>query len=237
MIRLEAVTKRYGAREALVGVSLAVPRGDVVALIGGNGAGKSTALKTVVGIARPGAGRVLVGGVDVTAAPERALALVGYVPQRLAFPEHVSVLDLCHLVGALRGVRRAEVGEALETVGLAPRGRSRVRELSGGQRQRLSLALASLGRPSALVLDEPSISLDAEGAETMCRVIASARARGAAVLFASHHLPDVAALADRAVVLRAGRVSAVADAAILRDSSACEALYRRVRGPEAAHAA
>jgi Cu-processing system ATP-binding protein len=237
VIGLDGVTKRYGAHAALRDFSLRVGPGDVVALVGPNGAGKSTALKIVLGIVRPTAGRARINGFDVAREPERARALVGYVPQRLAFPDHVTCGDLCRLVAGLRGVAPELALSALADVALDGHGRTRVRELSGGQRQRLSLALALVDAPRALILDEPSISLDAEGAEVVCRVIAAAKARGAAVLFASHHLHEVAALADRVVVLRGGAQAAEAVAADLRDAAAVEAFYRATLRQASADAA
>lgn len=226
MITLERVTKRYGARTALDAFSLGVAPGEVVALVGPNGAGKSTALKALVGIVRPDAGTVRLNGYDMEHEGEAARRLVGYVPQRLSFPEHVTCIDLGRLVAALRGAGVETALAALADVALADRATSRVRDLSGGQRQRLSVALAQVGAPRALVLDEPSISLDAEGAEIVCGAIAAAKARGAAILFASHHLPEVAALADRVVMLREGLRVAEASAADIRDPAAFESFYR-----------
>ncbi len=226
MIALHGVTKRYGTRTALRALDLDVQGGEVVALVGPNGAGKSTALRIAVGIVRPDAGRSRINGFDVGRQPEQARALAGYVPQRLALPEHVTVHDLCRLVAGLRAVPTDEAFGALADVALGDRRASRVRDLSGGQRQRLALALALVGRPRALVLDEPSISLDADGAEIVCAAIAAARARGAAVLFASHHLHEVAALADRVVVVVEGERRAEAGAAALTDATAFETFYR-----------
>jgi ABC-type multidrug transport system ATPase subunit len=232
VITLAGVHKRFGARTVLQPLDLTVRAGEVVALVGPNGAGKSTALRIVIGIVRPDGGRAGLNGFDVGAEPERARALAGYVPQRLTFPEHVTVLDLCRLVARLRVVPAGAAAQALERVALADRRTARIRDLSGGQRQRLALALALIGEPSALVLDEPSISLDAEGAEIVCAAIADARARGAAVLFASHHLHEVAALAERVVVLVDGERRAEAGAAALSDATAFERFYRGALRPE-----
>jgi ABC-type multidrug transport system ATPase subunit len=234
VIRIVGVSKRFGPRSALREVTLEAPAGEVTAVIGPNGAGKSTLLKAVVGLVRPDAGAVHLGDHDVARRPEEARRLAGYVPQRLVFPEHLVCEDLCRLVGTLRGVPVEASVEALDHVALADRRLSRVRDLSGGQRQRLSLTLALIGSPRALVLDEPSISLDTDGAELVCRAIAETRAHGAAVLFASHQLHEVAALADRVVVLAAGLVVASAPAARIRDTRDFENFYREAVGARAA---
>lgn len=237
MIAFESVSKSYGSRLALDDFSLQIAPGEVVALVGPNGAGKSTAIRMVVGIVRPSAGTIRVNGYTVAAQPEAARTLVGYVPQRFAFPDHVAVGDLVRLVAALRCAPVSAAAAALGAVNLTDRGRSLVRDLSGGQRQRLSLALALIGQPRALVLDEPSISLDADGAAVVSRTIAGARERGAAILFASHHLHEVAALADRLVVLQYGRITAARDARSLRDPAALQAFYRGALRREDADAA
>jgi ABC-type multidrug transport system ATPase subunit len=226
VIVLEGITKRFGMRTALDAFDVEVRAGEVVALVGPNGAGKSTALRILTGIVRPDAGSGRLNGFDVVREPERARALVGYVPQRLAFADHVTVADLCRLVAGLRGAPAGDAFRTLDEVVLGERRTSRVRDLSGGQRQRLALALALIGRPRAMVLDEPSISLDAEGAGIVCAAIASARARGAAVLFSSHQVHEVASLADRVVVLVDGQRRAEAGSGDLRDAGDFETFYR-----------
>jgi ABC-type multidrug transport system ATPase subunit len=123
-------------------------------------------------------------------------------------PASIVVRDLVELVARVRGVAPATAVQTLTVAGLSDRLGSTMGELSGGQRQRLMIALATLGPVTALLLDEPGISLDAEGSEEVRRDICEARDRGTAVLFASHQLHDVAALADRIVVLVQGRVVA-----------------------------
>ncbi len=237
MIHFDQVTKRYGGRDALAGLTLTVGAGEVVALVGPNGAGKSTALKLAVGIVLPSTGAVRVGGYDVAREGEKARGRLGYVPQRLAFPEHVTCRDLCRLVADLRGVEIARATRTLDDIAPGARLDARVRDLSGGQRQRLSLALALVDNPDGLVLDEPSISLDADGAEIVGRCIRAARARGAAVLFASHHLHEVAMLADRIVLLQGGRVVAQRSARELREPAALMSFYHSTVRGAAPHAA
>lgn len=196
MIQLDQVWKRYGDRIALRPMDLLVRSGEVVALVGPNGAGKSTAL------------RILAGTVHASGGTATITGSVAYVSQRLGVPETTVIGDLAALVAAARGLTLETVASALVTAGLAGRMQAKLSELSGGQRQRVMLALATAGDIDALLLDEPSISLDVEGAEEVRSAIAAARRRGAAVLFASHHLHDVALLAERIVLLVEGQVVA-----------------------------
>jgi ABC-2 type transport system ATP-binding protein len=196
MIELRRIWKRYGERTVLEPMDLTVRAGETVALVGPNGAGKSTALRILAGIVHPSGGAVTVDG------------SVAYLAQRLGVPPTTVVADLARLVAAARGVSTDDARAALASAGMDDRMHTALRDLSGGQRQRVMLALATLGRVGALLLDEPSISLDADGAEDVRSGVVAARRRGAAVLFASHHLHDVAMLADRIVLLVAGRIIA-----------------------------
>lgn len=196
MIEMRRIWKQYGERTVLHPMDLTVAPGETVALVGPNGAGKSTALRILAGIVHPSGGGVNVDGT------------VAYLAQRLGVPPTTVVADLARLVAAARGVSADDAHAALAAAGMADRVNAVLRDLSGGQRQRVMLALATLGPVGALLLDEPSISLDADGAEDVRAAIAAARRGGAAVLFASHHLHDVAMLADRIVLLVEGRIVA-----------------------------
>ena len=196
MIEIRQVWKRFGDRVALHPLDLIVRPGETVALVGPNGAGKSTALRILAGIVHPSGGSAHVDGT------------VAYLAQRLGVPPTTVVADLARLVASARGVSHDDARAALTSAGLADRLDATLGALSGGQRQRVMLALATLGPVAALLLDEPSISLDVEGAADVRAAIAAARSRGAAVLFASHHLHDVALLAERIVLLVDGRIVA-----------------------------
>jgi ABC-2 type transport system ATP-binding protein len=196
VIELRQAWKRYGDRIALKPMDLSVQPGETVALVGPNGAGKSTALRMLAGTVHPSGGVVKVSGV------------LAYLSQRLGVPDSTVVADLADLVMAARRVPRDVARRALLNAGLLDRMGARLSELSGGQRQRVMLALATAGDVGALLLDEPSISLDVEGAEDVRAAIEVARRRGAAVLFASHHLHDVACLAHRIVLLVGGEIVA-----------------------------
>ncbi len=208
MIRLKELHKSYGGRLALAPLTLDVAAGEVVALVGPNGAGKSTALRALAGAIHPNGGQAWIAGHDIVTQAAAARRQLGYLSQRPGIPLTTVVGDLLALVAGVRKVPLDESVDTLTAAGLGDRLGSTLNELSGGQRQRVMLAIATLGPIAALLLDEPSISLDAEGSEEVRLTIRRARERGAAVLFASHHLHDVAVLADRILVMMQGRVVA-----------------------------
>jgi len=215
VIEIRGVWKRFGDLLALEPLDLTIRAGEVVALVGPNGAGKSTALRILAGSLAPSGGRATIAGRDAVTEAVAARRELGYLPQKLGVPPTTVVSDLLELVAATRGVPFAQGAAALAEAGLGDRMGAVVAELSGGQRQRLLLACATLGDVRALLLDEPSISLDADGAEEVRESIRAAVQRGAAVLFASHYLHDVALLADRIVVMVNGRAIATGTPAAL----------------------
>jgi ABC-type multidrug transport system ATPase subunit len=206
MIRAVGLVKSYGSHPALRGVNLEVAAGEVLALVGPNGAGKSTILRILAGVIRPDEGVATIAGRSAT--DWRARKGLGYLPQKPGVAAATSIQSLAHLVATMRGLPEEAGTRLLQDPGLGLRLNGTIGELSGGQRQRLMLALATLGPIDALLLDEPGISLDADGAEDVHARIRKARAAGTAVLFASHHLSDVALLADRVAVLVNGVVKA-----------------------------
>jgi len=208
MIELRDVAKRFGHRIALAPFTLTVAPGEIVALVGPNGAGKSTTLRILAGGLHPDQGTACIAGRDVVTDPLRARLHLGYLPQRIGVPLSAVVGDLAALVAAARGLPAGAGTRALAEYGLGDRLDATLGEMSGGQRQRAMLALATLGPLEALVLDEPSISLDIEGADDVREAIRRAKRAGVAVLFASHHLSDVALLADRIAVMVAGKLIA-----------------------------
>jgi ABC-type multidrug transport system ATPase subunit len=233
MIRYCGFGKRFGTVVAAEGIDLTVERGETVGLIGPNGSGKTTTLKALVGLVRPTAGQVTVGGVDAATEGRAVRRLVGYLPQRLALPDGVTARDALRLCAGLRGVGFESVERLLEQVDLAQAAHRVVDGFSGGMRQRLGLAAALLGNPPVLALDEPSAALDPTGALLVRDLVADARRRGTTVILSSHDLAEVAVLADRIAVFAAGRVEAVGTLAELMATTSArnlEDVYRRVTG-------
>lgn len=212
-LRLDGVTVRYGHRTAVDAISLVLEPG-ITGLLGPNGAGKSTLLRVLATLQRPAAGRVTLDELDIAAAPDALRARLGYLPQDFGLYPALTVGETVAHFARLKRVSDAAGSDGvlplLARVGLADRASTRVAALSGGMRQRLGLAIALLGRPRLLLLDEPTAGLDPAERHRLHDVLAEA-AEGAVLLLSTHLVEDVAALAARVVVLAGGRV--VADAA------------------------
>ncbi len=231
MIRVEGLTKAYGAVRAVNGLDLAVQAGEVVALLGPNGAGKSTTLKVLVGLVRPSGGRVLLGGLDPARDPRAARRLVGYLPQRVDFHDNLSAFEVLAFFARLRGVAADTLAPLLARVGLATAAHRRTDGFSGGMLQRLGLAIALLGDPPILILDEPTVGLDPEGALLFKEIIRERHAAGATVLVSSHLLNETQALTSHVAICLDGRVVAQATlAALRRDLALPSRLTVRVAG-------
>ena len=206
VLEMRSVRKEYRGVVALDDVDLRVERGQIVALLGPNGAGKSTAFELLLGSVRPTEGEVTV--LDQTPGG-RVRRRVGAMQQTAGLPGQVTVRELVRLIGRSYPAS-LPVDEVLERTGLTSRARRMVTDLSGGERQRLQLAMALVGAPDVLLLDEPTAAMDPAVRRAFWdRARASVR-EGATILFATHDLAEAAAVADRIVVLHHGRVIAQA---------------------------
>ncbi|MBX9244530.1 ABC transporter ATP-binding protein [Actinotalea ferrariae] len=218
---LEAVgvTRRFGPTVALDDVSLAVHPGELVGLLGPNGAGKTTLLSLVTGLRRPDSGVVRLFGGDPRDPANRTS--LGTTPQETGLPATLTVGEVTDFVAGHYPDPMTR-GEVLERFGLTDLVRRQTGGLSGGQKRRLAVALALVGRPRLVVLDEPTTGLDVEARHSLWQALRDYHADGAAVVVTSHYLEEIEALARRVVVIGGGRVlvddtlSAVIDRVSLR---------------------
>ncbi|HVT21565.1 MAG TPA: ABC transporter ATP-binding protein [Mycobacteriales bacterium] len=210
ILHARGLTKSYKRTAALRGVDIDVAAGEVVGLLGPNGAGKSTLTKLLCGLVRADSGTATIGG--AAAGSTRARGQVGYLAELFRFPGWASAEEvlITHQRLAHRPVTdaAAERRDLLAEVGLGHAAATRVEAMSKGMQQRLGLAQALVGGPSVLLLDEPTSALDPAGRHTVREVLARARDRGTAVLLNTHLLGEVELLADRVVLIDAGKVIA-----------------------------
>ena len=216
MIKIERLTKRFGAVTAVDNLSFEVEAGETFAIIGPNGAGKTTTLKLILGLTRPDSGTVAIGPQALAPTDPSARRELGYVPQRVSFPAGRTVREVLGFFADLRGLPRTAVDEALARVGLERIADRNASHLSGGYTQRLSLAQALLGSPALLVLDEPTASLDPESTWEFRSLVEQLRREGRTILLCSHLLSEVERVADRVLILVAGGRAALERLAELR---------------------
>ena len=209
--------KADGARAVLAGANLVVNPGEAVALVGGNGSGKTTTLRCIAGLSRPDRGRVRVDGVDVLTQTRLALGRLSYLPQRPAFPGTLSVREVIGVAARLRRQPLRAVDGEIERCGLAHVADRFVAQLSGGERQRLGLAVTFVADVPAFIFDEPSASLDPAATRMLIDRARALAREGRAVLYTTHVAADIDALATRVALLRDGRIE-VLDDLELRDA-------------------
>jgi ABC-2 type transport system ATP-binding protein len=199
------VTHTYGSVVALDNINLDIAAGQLVGLLGPNGAGKSTLINLLNGLRRPTAGTVQLFGGDPRDARNRQH--IGVTPQETGLPATLRVTEVVSYVAA-HFDDPMDNGELLRLFGLADLARRQTGGLSGGQRRRLAVALAFVGRPRLVFLDEPTTGLDVEGRHTLWEAIRGFHADGGTVVLTSHYLEEIEALAQRVVVISDGRVLA-----------------------------
>ncbi len=205
MISVSGLTKRFGPFEAVRDVSFSVQPGQAVALWGPNGAGKTTAIRCILGLLRY-QGTIRVCGHDVRRQGRRARASLGYVPQELRFYDDWRTAEFLRFCADLKRAPRDRIPRVLAEVGLDDHASKRVGALSGGMKQRLALAAALLAAPPLLVLDEITSNLDRSARDGFLALLAAQRRQGRTILFTSHRLDELERLADRVLVLEAGRL-------------------------------
>lgn len=234
----QALTRRFGSRTACAAVTLTVPRGGVFALLGRNGAGKSTFIKMLVGLIRPSSGAASVLGHPAGSLAARRV--FGFLPELFRYPEWASaveVLDFHATLAALPATRRrGRIAAVLDQVGLAGDARRLVGAFSKGMQQRLGLACALLADPPLVFLDEPTSALDPVGRREVRGLIERLRADGKTVFLNTHLLSEVELVADHVAIMHAGRLVASGAVADFRQN-ALEVVVRVAATDAAAEAA
>lgn len=228
MIEFLKFEKWYGSRQAVKPLDLKIGRGETFALLGPNGGGKTTALRALVGLHLPTKGRVVVNSVDVAKDPVRVKRMLSYLPQRVTTPNLLTAREVVALFAGLQGVPRRRVNEVLDLMALGGDADRMVYQFSGGMLQRLGLAIAFLRDVDVLVLDEPTLNLDALGIERFRDLARAMKERGSTVVFSSHIMDDAQKLADRVGILVEGKLAEIIPVAEFRERLSQETTVRVV---------
>ncbi|MEV4702427.1 ABC transporter ATP-binding protein [Actinoplanes sp. NPDC049316] len=203
-LRIDQLRKAYGATTAVDGLDLHVDEGQIVGILGPNGSGKTTTVECAYGLRKADSGTIRVFGVDSRAEPDRVARLVGTQLQDSALPDRIKVWEAVHLFAALAH-RPVDEAEALHRWGLTGKRNASFASLSGGQRQRLLVALALVGKPRLVFLDEMTTGLDPQARREVWDLVAEVRGGGTTVVLVTHFMDEAQRLCDRVVVLSRGR--------------------------------
>ena len=221
-IQTTALTKRYKALTAVDGLNLEIRRGELYALLGVNGAGKTTAIRLLTGLTRPTSGDALVGGYSITKEREQVKQRIGVAPQETAIAPNLTVKENLELICGIYGFSKTKTASKIEELtgqfSLESVLTRRAGKLSGGWQRRVSIAMALISQPQILFLDEPTLGLDVLARHELWDAIRALKGRITIVL-TTHYMEEAAALSDRIGILKDGRLLAVGTAAELMERS------------------
>ncbi|MDR0875141.1 MAG: ABC transporter ATP-binding protein [Clostridiales Family XIII bacterium] len=213
IVRVEKLTKRYGDLIAVDGLSFEVREGEIFGFLGPNGAGKTTTLNIITTLADFDQGRVTIAGYDLVRDAREIKALIGLVPQEIAVYRELTAQENVSFFASLYGLKGRElkdaVGDALAFVGLADAAKKRAGKMSGGMLRRLNIACGIAHQPKLIVMDEPTVGVDARSRDHIMSSIRVLRERGATIIYTSHYMPEVQDIADRIAIIDKGRLVAV----------------------------
>lgn len=208
MIEIKDVTKSYGRQKVLQNVSFEIMEGELFGLLGPNGAGKSTLIDILTGIQSMDSGEIFINGKSIKTDKVEIRKHLGLVPQDIALLEELNAVDNLEYFGGLYGLAGAElksqIEKLLEVAGLTDKKKEKVKNYSGGMKRRLNIAVAMLHNPSILILDEPTVGVDAQSRQHIFDYIQSLAEQGTTILYTSHYMEEIEALCKRVFILDLG---------------------------------
>jgi ABC-type multidrug transport system ATPase subunit len=206
VIRIKNYSKKYGSFQAVHPTNLHVREGETYALLGPNGGGKTTVLKSIVGLSRPDSGSVLIAGENMWQNPESVKDRLSFLPQRVTIPENLTPREVLEFFVRMKGAQPDRIDEILGHIDVKGNLDQKIGELSGGMLQRLGLVIAFLGETPVYVLDEPSLNLDLDGVKRLRHYVNILKGMGKTIIFSSHTMVDAESMADRVGVMVKGHL-------------------------------
>lgn len=211
-VSVKSMTKKYGEFCAVDSLSFEVEKEEIFGLVGPNGAGKSTTLSVLTTLSDFSKGDITINGLDIRKDKTKIKQIVGMVPQEIAVYDHLSALENVKFFTALYGLRGKQLSdyskEALEFVGLSDRMSMKPGQMSGGMKRRLNIACGIAHAPKFIVMDEPTVGVDAQSREHILNSIRKLRERGATIIYTSHYMNEVEEICDRIAIVDKGRMIA-----------------------------
>ena len=212
-VAINNLTKKYGELCAVDNLSFTVQKGEIFGLLGPNGAGKSTTISVLTTLADFNKGEININGLDIRKDKMKIKQLIGMVPQDIAVYSHLSALENVKFFASLYGLKGKELTnsakEALEFVGLTDRMSMKPKQMSGGMKRRLNIACGIAHAPKLIVMDEPTVGVDAQSREHILNSIRILRERGATVIYTSHYMNEVEEICDRIAIIDKGQMVAI----------------------------
>lgn len=208
IVKVEGLTKKYGKKKAVNGISFEVKEGEVFGILGPNGAGKTTTLEMLEALRPIDGGTAWLDGIDVSKNPEKIKNLIGVQPQTPSFEEKTKLTELIEFFAATYG-EKVDPKKFLKDVQLADKADSFVEQLSGGQKQRFSIAAALVHGPRVFFLDEPTTGLDPQARRNLWELITQVKDRGVTVIMTTHYMDEAELLCDRIAVMDNGKIIAL----------------------------
>ncbi len=210
MIKIDELTKRFGGKTAVSGLSLNIPDGEFFCILGPNAAGKTTTIKMLTGLLKPTSGGILIGGWDITKNPSSAKSLISYIPDTPFLYDKLTAEEFLKFIADIYEIRNGSViPELLEQFGLLDAGNTLIENFSHGMKQRLTFCAAFIHEPSVIIIDEPMVGLDPHAIKIVKNSLKEKSRNGATIFMSTHTLPICEELADRIGIINNGSLIAL----------------------------
>lgn len=208
IVRVSNLTKKYGGKKVVDGISFDIKKGEIFGILGPNGAGKTTTLEMIETLRQVDGGTIMVDGLDVSKNAQKIKYIIGVQPQAPAFMDKVKLTEQLEQLASAYGAK-VNAKKLLQEVGLADKAGSYVEQLSGGQKQRFSIVASLVHKPKVFFMDEPTTGLDPQARRNLWELISETRDKGVTILLTTHYMEEAELLCDRVAIMDNGKIIAL----------------------------